>query len=362
MTPNAQPRAAQPAPVFVVTGAGGYVGGAVARRLALDGRHVRGLVRRAEQAAELRRAGIEPFVGDLCDDGSLAGLLTGGEVVIHAAARADLRGRPGLFERDTVEATRGLLRLAGAAPPRRFVLVSSAAVYGGSAFGAGRRAPGAAERPAPWNHYGRAKLKAERCVREHCDGGGVPWTILRLGVVYGGEASALHDHVARLLRKGRLRLIGDGANRIATLHLDDAVEGIILAATHPEAAGRVYELASDECVTQAELLTAVAQALGLPPPTRRLDRRLAWLAAAAVETLALRLRPQRARHWRSMVAMLSSDQHLDCSLIRGELGWRPRRTLHERDAGARAWRQQAVSNEAAGSSSNDAPRAGVTGE
>jgi nucleoside-diphosphate-sugar epimerase len=361
MTPNAQPRAAQSAPVFVVTGAGGYVGGAVARRLALDGRHVRGLVRRPDQAAELRRAGIEPYVGDLCHHESLAGLLDGGEVVIHAAARADLRGRPELFERDTVEATRGLLRLAGAAPPRRLVLVSSAAVRGAPALGQ----RGAVTReigPAAWNHYGRAKLKAERCVREHCDGGGVPWTILRLGVVYGGAASALHEHVARLLRKDRLRLIGDGANRIATLHLDDAAEGIILAATHPAAAGRVYELASDERVTQAELLAAVAQALGLPPPTRRLDRRLAWLAAALVETLALRLRPRRARHWRSMVAMLSSDHRLDCSLIRDELGWRPRRTLHERDADARASPQQPVPSQPAKSTPNNAPHAQVIGE
>ena len=361
MTPNAQPRAAQPAPVFVVTGAGGYVGGAVARRLALDGRRVRGLVRRADQAAELRPAGIEPFVGDLCDDESLTGLLDGGEVVIHAAARADLRGRPELFERDTVQATRGLLRLAGAAPPRRLVLVSSAAVCGAPARGQ-RGAVAREKGPAAWNHYGRAKLIAERCAREHCDGGGVPWTILRLGVVYGGTASALHDHVARLLRKNRLRLIGDGANRVATLHLDDAAEGIILAATHPAAAGRVYELASDECVTQAELLTAAAPAPGLPPPPRPLDRRPARPAAALVETLALRLRPQRARHWRSMVAMLSSDQHLDCSLIRDELGWRPRRTLHERDADARPSPQQPVSNQAAGSTPNNAPHAQVIGE
>jgi nucleoside-diphosphate-sugar epimerase len=306
----------------VVTGASGFFGSALVRALLERGDAVRALVRRPEAAAELRAAGAETVLGDLTAPGGCDGLVSAGDVVIHTAARVDMSGRWKDFRRTTVEGTRNLLAAALPRGPRRFVYISSGAVYAPTVDPGGFCAERTPARPPRYNFYGRAKLVAESLVRAECERVDCPWTIVRLGFLYGAGNRALLQHLAPLARRNKLFIVGNGENRIATLYVDDAVRATLLAATHPQAAGKIYDVASAEPVTQREFLDATTWILGLPRTRRRISRGAAFVGAWLIEQWS---------HWanrqphisRAAVALMSTDQFVDTSRIRREVGWRP---------------------------------------
>ena len=130
------------------------------------------------------------------------------------------------------------------------------------------------------------------------------------------------SNLGRVVRWGRLRIVGRGNNLIASLNVDDAARAALLCGTHPAADRRVYDVASDEPVTQREFINAVADALGQPPLVRRVPYRLAFLVAGVAECLEKTLgRP--ARVTRAMVTLMAVDQLVDTGAIRLELCWRP---------------------------------------
>ena len=286
---------------------------------------VRALVRRPEDAARLSALGVTPVCGDLTTGAGLTELVAPG-AVIYLAARVDMVGRWADFHATTVLGTRRLLDAALPQRPTRFVYVSSASVYDPRFAATGVAAGLTPERPARHNFYARAKLAAEQLVRTRCDAAGVPWTIVRLGFVYGPGNRPLRARLVPLLTRGQLRLIGSGANRIATVYVDDAARALLLAGTHPAAAGRTYDVASAERVTQAEFLAATATALGFPPPTRTVPRTIAWTAAALAEAWAA-LTGGVPTYTRAMVTLMGADQVVDAGAITRELGWRAQTTF-----------------------------------
>ena len=307
----------------VVTGASGFLGRALVAALIERGVEVWALVRRTDAAAELARAGANVHRGDLRDRASLAGLVREDDVVFHAAARVDMRGAWRDFERTTVLGTRNLLDAALPARPRRFTYISSGAVYGTASDSAGCCADRTAAQPAAHNFYGRAKLLAEAEVRESCVAARCEWSIARLGFLYGEGNRALLQHLGPLLAKRRVILIGKGHNRFATLHVGDAVEAVLLCGAHRRAAGRTYDVAADEVVTQKQFLEATADALGLPRPWRNVRVGLARPIARVVES-ACRLVGRQPPFTRAMVDLMGTDQVIDAHAIRTELNWRPR--------------------------------------
>lgn len=328
----------------LLTGAGGALGQSLCRLLVQQGWRVVALHRNPDWADPLRSLGATPLQADLESPLSTNNLDTSDAVVIHAAARVEQRGRWPEFERGTVHTTRNLLSAILPQRPQRVVYVSSGSVYPPTLAGTPVSADRTPAGPPHWNLYARAKLAAEELTRSACDAAGVPWSILRLGFLYGAMGAGPDDLWRRALRRGLLRIIGDGSNRIATLHVDDAAEAVRLATFAPIVPGRIYDVASDEPVTQAEWLAAHAQQLGHPAPQRRISRFVARSAAALFEGLMLRLRPN-ARHWRSMVELMSADQRVDCAAIRDELGWRAQRSFA--DWAAAVARDSAVRTSAA---------------
>jgi len=322
-----------------VTGGTGFLGRVLLRMLVPRADEVRALVRRAEDEAALRALGAVPIRGDLTLPGGGDELIRTDDVVFHAAARVDMTGSWSEFSRTTVTGTRRLLEAALPCRPSRFVYVSSAGVY----LGARGRGTVSADRtpakPLPSNLYARAKLEAEDLVRSECERAGCPWTIVRLGFLYGPENRALLRHLVPLLERGRLFIIGSGRNHIATLYVDDAAHAVLLAGTHPAAEDKIYDVASDEHVTQREYLEAAADALGLPRPRRRVGRRVAYAAAGLAELWA-RLRGGVPPFTRAMVVLMAADQVLDTSRTREELGWRPEVAFEEGIRRTAEWHRQ----------------------
>jgi nucleoside-diphosphate-sugar epimerase len=316
---------------IVLTGATGFVGRAFLRVACQRAAEIRALVRRPADADVHAERGIAPHVGDLTRPETLPGLVQPGDIVVHAAARVEMNAAWSLHQRHTIAATLNLLDAALPARPARFVYVSSAAVYGvanGGPICAARTPP----RPTHDNRYGRAKLTAERLVQARCAAAGVAWTVVRLAFLYGPDNRTLASEMRVLNERRRLRIVGPGTNRIATLHVDDAAEAIWLAATHSDAAGRIIDAASDEHVTQAEFVRHQALALGLGPVERHISPPLAYLAGGVAEMVmaAIGETPAISR-W--MARLMSCDQIIDTAELRS-LGWSPRYTFAPEDNGA----------------------------
>ncbi len=323
-----------------VTGGTGFLGRALLELLVPEADTVRVLVRRPEADDSIRAAGAEPVRGDLDDPSSLSGFLQGGEVVFHAAARVAMTGSWSDFHRPIVEGTRGLLDNALPRAPKRFVHISSVAVYP-----KGHPGPWSADRtptdPPRENYYGRAKLMAEELDRTECDRAGCPWTNLRPSFLYGPGNRPLLKQIAPLLKGGRLVVIGDGSNLLATLFIEDAARAVLLAGTHPAAVGKIYDVASDDSVTQHELVTANGTAFGLQRAALRLGVGLAYVAATAAE-IGSRLLFRTSPFTRFMVTLMRGNQVIDAQRIRDELGWRQQVSFEEGMRRTGEWYRQLV--------------------
>jgi nucleoside-diphosphate-sugar epimerase len=322
-----------------VTGGTGFLGRVLLRGLAQQAGEIRALARRAEDEPALMALGALPIRGDLTLPGGCAELVRRDDVVFHAAARVDMTGPWSEFSRTTVTGTRRLLEAALPCRPSRFVYVSSAGVYLGARGHGAASADRTLPNPLSCNLYARAKLEAEDLVRGECERAGCPWTIVRLGFLYGPGNRALLRHLVPLLERGRLYIVGSGRNRIATLYVDDAAHAVLLAGMHPAAEDKIYDVANDEHVTQREYLEASADALGLARPRRRVGRRVAYVVAGLAELWA-RLRGGVPPFTRAMVVLMAADQVLDTSRIRAELGWRPEVAFEEGMRRTAQWHRQ----------------------
>ncbi|MBN2448128.1 MAG: NAD-dependent epimerase/dehydratase family protein [Phycisphaerae bacterium] len=305
-----------------LTGGTGFLGGCLLRLLRNEGITPRALIRRSSQAADMRAAGADPILGDLNAAATLTDFVRPNDIVIHSAARVDLVGTSDDYRRGTVDTTRHLLDAALPRRPARFVHISSAAVYSERDVATGACADRHVADPPPYNHYGRAKLAAERLVRRMCRRAGCPWTILRIGFLYGPHNRTLHEQFTRFSDGRRVQLIGPGHNRIAALYIDDAVRAIWRAATHPVAAGRIYDVANSEPVTQERFVNDHLRALRLPEAERLFGRRTAYLGAWLAE-LGARIAGEPNEISRAMVCLMAVDQAIDSSAIQRETGWCP---------------------------------------
>ncbi|MBP7935543.1 MAG: NAD(P)-dependent oxidoreductase [Phycisphaerae bacterium] len=322
--------------IVALTGGTGFLGQALIRFLVPAAEQVRALVRRPADEDRIRSWGAVPVRGDLVVPGGCDGLVGKGNILIHSAARVDLTGTWAEFRETTVEGTRRLLTAALPQQPARVVYVSSAVVYSPAA----QSSPMCAERtpvePASFNYYGRAKLEAENLVREQCDRVGCPWTIVRLGFLYGPENRAMESHFMPLIKGRWLFIVGSGENRIATLYVDDAARAVVLVATSQAPANRIYDVASDEPVNQCQFLDGTCDAMGLPRSRQQVGCGLARFFSGAVD-LCSRITGKRFSFSRAMVALMSADQVIDAGRIRRELGWRPEVTFEKGIRLTRQW-------------------------
>ena len=239
---------------LLLTGAAGFVGSAVRRRLALAGRPVRCLVHeRLPEPTGPADPAHEAVRGDLTDPASLRGLLDGVDVVLHAAAAVEGDEAHCTVVNDV--GTAALLAEAERAGVGRVVLLSTAAVYGDGVFaGIG---PDDAE-PRPVSAASRSRLAAERHVLA---AGG---TVLRPMYVYGPGDRWFVPSVA-LLGRALPYLVNGGRARLSTVAVDD-LAALLLAAADGRLPAGVHHADHPEPVTLATILDVLRPHLGLLEP------------------------------------------------------------------------------------------------
>jgi nucleoside-diphosphate-sugar epimerase len=316
----------------LVTGATGFTGGALARRLVSDGAQVRALVREPARAEPLTALGIEIAHGDLRDPTSLRKALCGVDVVYNIAAVYRQQGiEPQLFREINRTGVQHLLDAATEAGVSRFVHCSTVGVHGHV-----KHPPAAEDAPlAPGDLYQESKLDGERIAARYMAEDRLPITIFRPAGIYGPSDSRFLK-LFRGIKRGRFPMIGDGRVLYHGIYIDDLLDGIIRCGTLDQAIGETFILAGPEYTTINELVAIVAEEVGARPPWLRIPLAPIYVAAAACEAVC---KPMKLEPWlhRRRVDFFTKSRAFDISKARRDLGYAPQVSLREGVARTAAW-------------------------
>ncbi|UFU01698.1 NAD-dependent epimerase/dehydratase family protein [Ruania suaedae] len=308
----------------LVTGASGFLGRAVAARIARGGHEVTTLQRRPSGAA-----GVGDLLGTVTDANVVRRAVEGQDAVVHLAAKVSLAGDPAEFTRVNVEGTRLLLETARAAGVRRFVQVSSPSVahVGRSLVGAGAE-PADPERTL--GHYARTKAAAELLALSY-DSPGLAVLAVRPHLVWGPGDPQLVGRIVDRARRGRLPLLDEGAALIDSTYIDNAADAMLAALERAEVArGRAYVVTNGEPRPVGELLGGMCRAAGVPAPSWRVPGRLARAAGGAVERVwAWRPGQDEPPMTRFLAEQLSTAHWFDQRGTREALAWQPEVSIDE---------------------------------
>jgi 2-alkyl-3-oxoalkanoate reductase len=318
-----------PTPLALVTGASGFVGGKIVDRLLAEGRRVRAYSRRP--LPELEARGVEVALGELTDLAALRAACTGAETIFHVAARVGVWGPAEDFRRVNVDGTACLLATAYETGVSRFVHTSTPSVVytGGDLRGVDESAPLCTRAPCA---YPTTKATAERLVRA-ANSPALRTVALRPHLVWGPGDRHLVPRVVALARADRLRIVGNGRNRVDLTHIDNVVDAQLLAeralasAASP-AAGRAYFITNGEPVALWPWIDALLQRLGAMPIRRRISLPAAIATGAVCETLwtifPLHSEPPITRF---VAKELATDHWFSIEAARRDLGYAPRVTM-----------------------------------
>ncbi|MDJ0869593.1 MAG: NAD-dependent epimerase/dehydratase family protein [Myxococcota bacterium] len=309
----------------LVTGGGGFLGGAIARRLVERGDLVRSLAR--GRYPELEDLGVETWRGDVADASAWARAAEGCDVVFHVAARVGGWGPRAEYWRTNVIGTDNAIEACRRHGVARLVFTSTPSVVhaGGDIEGADESLPYAERFEAA---YPETKAEAERRVRAANDAS-LATVALRPHLVWGPGDRHLIPRLLARARAGRVRLVGREDKRVDATYVDNAADAHLLAADrlHPGAAcaGRAYFIAQGEPRPASELVNAILEAAGLPPVTKRIPASVAWCVGALLELwYRLRGREDEPPLTRFAASQLSTAHWYALGAARRDLGYVPR--------------------------------------
>ncbi len=317
--------------IAAVTGATGFIGRALALRLAASGTQVLALVRDSAKAGELAATpGIELVRGNLRDPALLRDLTGRAGIVYHLAGLTSAHSRSE-FMAVNAELMGVLAAAAARAPtPPKLIMVSSLSVAGPRTAALPAREDDA---PAPVNSYGASKLLGEELLRR--EGAGVRWSIVRPSWVYGpGDRATLG--LFRLAARGFFPSLCGGCMQISMLHVDDLVEALVLVGDSAAADGRIYYISDGVVHTIAQLGDALLAAGGGGRAVYIPGFLFRFLGMAGESAGWFARRPPLLG-WDRASEALQPGWVCDDTLIRDELGYRSRVSLERGVAATLAW-------------------------
>ncbi|MBI4361370.1 NAD-dependent epimerase/dehydratase family protein [Candidatus Micrarchaeota archaeon] len=243
--------------MILVTGGAGFIGSHLCDRLnavALDDL----------SSSSKEFVSGELVEADVCDAAAVLEAVEGAEAVFHFAAAADVRqgeAEPKRVRRVNVEGTRTVLEACRDAGVPRFVLASTAAVYGS------RDAPAGEEASLnPESRYAASKAEAESLARGMA-GSNLGVTVLRLGNVFGPRSrrGVMYDFFRKLQgNASRLEILGDGRQTKSYVYVSDVVDAVLCAFENQEKNFEVYNVKGHDCPVD-DVARAVCKAMGLDP-------------------------------------------------------------------------------------------------
>ncbi|MDE2028382.1 MAG: NAD-dependent epimerase/dehydratase family protein, partial [Candidatus Omnitrophica bacterium] len=240
----------------LVTGAAGFVGKHLVKRLKKDGHTVTALVRENTDTSFLDKLGVKTVRADLREKASLYAAFEDVQAVIHLATT--MKGMWQEYEESTVNGTRRLLEIAKEKGVKKFIFISSIIVYDAlSSLKEVTESTSLIDEIKATN-YEKSKILAEKVVKEF-SGSGVDTVVLRSGVIYGPGGALFVPRLGFGFGSNRYLIVGNGKNRIPLVYVENLVDAIYLALVKDGIGGEAFTIVDDQDIDQNQYLQAVKE-------------------------------------------------------------------------------------------------------
>lgn len=318
----------------LVTGATGFTGKALCKRLVGDGWDVTAFVRPSPRVAPLRELGIRCLDVDITDRQSVHGAMPRADRVFHIAAmfRTEDTDRE-QFRRVNAHAVENLAAAAGELGVGRFIHCSTVGVHGHIDN------PPADEtyRARPNDHYQTTKWEGERVAQRYFDQG-LPGVIVRPGAIYGpGDRRFLK--LFKAIERGAFFMIGSGRTLYHLVYIDDLIDGFLLAADKPDVVGEAFIIAGPRYTSIQQMADSVAAILGKKLPRLKVPLWPVEAAARVCETVCKPLKINPPLYPRR-VEFFAMDRAFSIEKARRMLDYSPRFDMEEGLGKTAAWYRQ----------------------
>ena len=307
-----------------VTGATGFVGSTLCRKLVEDGRHVRALYRDARKLDALNGLDVQSAEADVTDEAALRSAFQGVDTVYHVAALFRQQGYPDSAFWDTnVEGTRNVLTAAIHEGVRRIVHCSTVGVHSHIP------SPPADESEPyrPGDIYQETKCEGEKLALQWFREGKIDGCVVRPAMIWGpGDNRTLKLY--RGIARRRLPIIGTGKILLHWVLVDDVARGLILAGDSKRSTAQTYIIAGEEPVSIEDLYSVIADETNVKPIGIRVPALPIQLLGEVVERICrpLGIEPPI---YRRRVDFFTKTRAFDWSKARNELGYEPGQSLDE---------------------------------
>ncbi|MBU4258958.1 MAG: NAD-dependent epimerase/dehydratase family protein [Proteobacteria bacterium] len=311
----------EPIKNVLVTGGGGFLGGAIVKLLVERGCCVRSFSR--SYYPELASMGVDQFQGDIADKTSVEKACKGIDLVFHVAAKTGVWGKYSDYYRTNVKGTQNIIETCKKNNVSKLIYTSSPSVIfdGTDLEGVNESFP----YPGKYNaHYPKTKALAEQAVRAASDN--LLTVILRPHLIWGPRDSHI---VPRIISRAKhLAIVGNGKNVVDTVYIDNAAYAHILAAEkldeNPGISGNIYFISQGKPVLLWEMINNILKAGGLPPVKRSISHKAAWFIGAILELvyniINIRSEPIMTRF---VANELAKSHWFDISAAQNDLGYIP---------------------------------------
>jgi nucleoside-diphosphate-sugar epimerase len=304
---------------YFVTGAAGFVGLALCRRLRESGAFVKAAYRESGNVPHFPPDILPVPIDSIGPESQLGEVLQGIDAVLHLAGRAHVmteiaKDPIAEFRAVNTFGTERIARQAASAGVRRFVYVSSVKVNGESTppdVGFTEADP-----HCPQDAYGISKSEAELALQRVTCETGMEVVIVRPPLVYGSGVKGNFLTMLNILHRGVPLPFGAIANRRSLIYIENLVDALVLCSTHPMAAGETYLVSDGDDLSTPELLRALSEALEVPTYLLPIPPSIVRLSGTMLGKTGV-------------VARLIGSLVVDSGKIRNELRWAPSYSVKE---------------------------------
>lgn len=313
----------------LVTGGGGFLGGAIVEMLVQKDYNVSSFSRGKYPALE--SLGVNQIQGDLANPEDVSNAVKGMDVVFHVAAKPGVWGKYQDYYNANTLGTQNVVDACLTNNVKRLIHTSSPSVV----FNAGDME--GADESTPYTetfhtHYVKTKKLAEEYVLQAVKEKGLKAIILRPHLIWGPKDNHLVPRVIQRAKK--LVKVGNRNNLVDTIYIDNAAHAHVLAneklAENPELSGKVYFITQDDPVPMWDIINGILKAAELPPITKTLPHRVVWCVGAILEGIYTVLRlPGEPKMTRFVADELATAHWFDISAVKNDLGYTPQVSTSE---------------------------------